>query len=356
MRAVRALVCCLALLVLLVPLDAPAGVRDDTAWLQARLDAGGTIDLPRLPDGQCYQSRGLWVDRDGTQIVSDGACIVSLGPGAVRLTSADGDPVAADAVFYVNHGTPLLPAPDHVTIRGLTIVVPAASGTSGISVLGHDVLIQDVTVTGSPEDDVYVGDRANGDGYASRVVVDQCVLEGGGRNVVSATSFLDLTIENSTIRGATGAYARATGEDANPAAGIDVEPNKRGNLVLGLRIAGNVISGNAGPGILFALTSATGRPYYADRLLVTGNRIVGNGKGGGAERGGIVFVGGQADGQGHASVTGNTIAGNAGAGLVGRDAHLVLQSRGNDLTGNGGGPLAGLERLLPARESRRGPR
>ena len=30
-------------------------VRDDTAWLQARLDAGGgRIFLPKLPNGGCY--------------------------------------------------------------------------------------------------------------------------------------------------------------------------------------------------------------------------------------------------------------------------------------------------------------
>ena len=74
--------------------------RDDTAALQAQLDAGGTVFLPRLPDGQCYATHGLWVSLDGTSIVSDGACIVALGPGPVRLHSPDGDPIAADAIFF----------------------------------------------------------------------------------------------------------------------------------------------------------------------------------------------------------------------------------------------------------------
>src|SRR5205823_902878 len=34
--------------------------RDDTSWLQARLDAGGgRIFLPKLPNGACYATRGL---------------------------------------------------------------------------------------------------------------------------------------------------------------------------------------------------------------------------------------------------------------------------------------------------------
>ena len=65
-----------------------ASPRDDTAWLQARLDrAGGTIFLPKLPNGECYATRGLWVSHDDTTITSDGACIRSLGLGAVRLRS-----------------------------------------------------------------------------------------------------------------------------------------------------------------------------------------------------------------------------------------------------------------------------
>ena len=61
--------------------SAAGGLRDDTPWLQAKVDAGGAIFLPRLPEGQCYATRGLWVSRDDTTITSDGACIVALGAG-----------------------------------------------------------------------------------------------------------------------------------------------------------------------------------------------------------------------------------------------------------------------------------
>jgi len=319
---------------------APAGggaPRDDTVWLQALLDAGDSIYLPKLLEGECYQTHGLWVSHDDTRIVSNGACIVSLGPGSVRLVSNDGDPIAADSVFFINRSDHLAPAPDHVTIRGLKIVVPASVLTSGISIFGHDVTISHVTVTGAPVDDVLVGERANGDGYASRVEIDHCYLEGGGRNVVSAVTFLNLRIEYSTLAGASNGYRGAPVEGGNPAAGIDVEPNKRGNLMLGLVIAHNLIRDNAGPGILFALVSSTGLPLNADRFSVVGNKIVRNGKSDRAEHGGIVFYGGQADGRGRATVSGNLISGNRGAALVGWKMTMTVDAHDNDLRGNGGG-------------------
>ena len=102
---------------------------------RARLDAvrNGTIFLPRLPNGECYATRGLWVSRDGTTITSDGACIVSLGLGPVRLHSTDGDPIAASAVFFVNRSKPTKPAPVHVTISNLRIVVPEGQSMYGVA-------------------------------------------------------------------------------------------------------------------------------------------------------------------------------------------------------------------------------
>jgi hypothetical protein len=79
---------------------AGAGPRDDTQALQAKLDAGGNVFLPKLPDGQCYLTRGLWVTRDDTTIASDGACIMALGQGEGRIKRADGSLVRATAVFY----------------------------------------------------------------------------------------------------------------------------------------------------------------------------------------------------------------------------------------------------------------
>ena len=139
------------------------------------------------------------------------------------------------------------------------------------------------------------------------------------------------------LAGASNGYRGAPVEGGNPAAGIDVEPNKRGNLMLGLVIAHNVIRDNAGPGILFALVSSTGLPLNADRFSVLGNKIVRNGKSYRAEHGGIVFYGGQADGRGRATVSGNVIRANRGAALVGWKMTMTVDAHDNDLRGNGGG-------------------
>jgi len=158
-------------------------VRDDTAWLQARLDrAGGTIFLPKLPNGECYATRGLWVSRDGTTITSDGACIVSLGLGPVRLHSIDGDPIAASAVFFVNRSTTAKPAPVGVTISGLQIVVPAGQSMYGVAISGHQITLSQVEITGSPKDDVTISGRGNGNSYAGEVSILDSTFSGATRN------------------------------------------------------------------------------------------------------------------------------------------------------------------------------
>src|SRR5205085_7745865 len=232
--------------------------RDDTAALQAQLDAGGTVFLPALPNGQCYATHGLWVSLDGTSIVSNGGCIVALGPGPVRLHSPDGDPIAADAVFFVNRSSEVNAAPHGVTISGLRIVVPRGASMFGIGIYATDVTVEDVRVEGNPIDALLVGGRANGEGYSSNVVVRDSSFTGGTRNVVSVTAVQGLAIENCLVTGADDTnFLPETGHAyGNPAAGIDVEPNSPDDPIAGVRITGNRIQGNAGPGILLALQPA----------------------------------------------------------------------------------------------------
>jgi Right handed beta helix region len=250
--------------------------RDDTAAIQAQLDAGGTVILPPLPDGQCYATHGLWVSLDGTSIVSDGACVVALGPGPVRLRSPDGDPIPADAVFFVNRSSESNAAPNGVTISGLTIVVPRSASMFGIEVYANDVAVENVRVEGDPIDSLLVGGRANGEGWSSNVSIRDSSFTGGTRNVVSVTAVQGLTIENCLLTGADDSnYLPETGHAyGNPAAGIDVEPNSPGDPIVGVRITGNRIEGNAGPGILLALPPA---PTAAPSVDISGNRITGNG-------------------------------------------------------------------------------
>lgn len=265
--------------------------RDDTAALQGRLDAGGTVSLPQLPGGECYATRGLWVSLDATRIVSDGACIVALGPGPERLHSPDGDPIAADAIFFVNRSSEANAAPHGVTIAGLRLVVPAGVPMFGIEIFAHEVTVERVRVEGDPIDSLLVGGRGNGEGYSSAVSVLDSSFTAGRRNVVSVTSVRGLTIERCLIAGASDTnYLVETGRSwGNPAAGIDVEPNSASDPIVDVRIAGNRIERNAGPGILLALPP---QPAEAASVQIVDNRIAGNGlKPTPPQRGGIVVSG-----------------------------------------------------------------
>ena len=313
-----------------VPPPSTAQVRDDTAWLQARLDrAAGTIFLPKLPNGDCYATRGLWVSRDGTTITSDGACIVSLGLGPVRLHSIDGDPIAASAVFFVNRSTPSKPAPVHVTISNLRIVVPEGQSMYGVALFGHQITLSHLDIGGSPKDDITISGRGNGNSYAGSISILDSTLSGAGRNAISATAVIGLRIERNTIIGV------RDSPPGQPAAGIDVEPDDRGQPALDVRIVGNTIADNAGPGILLELESNDGPAVVATALEISGNTILRNSaKRTPPKRGGIVLAGGQDGGQGTLVLKDNVIRGNGGPGILKSRLRLLVDATGNDVSGN----------------------
>lgn len=325
------------------PGSAPASAlrpnpNDATAWLQARLDRrGGRLFLPRLPAGQCYRTRGLWVSRNGTTIASDGGCIELLGPGPMRLRSPDGDPVAATAALFVNRSSPGARPPEDVRIRGLRIVVPPGNN-DGIDVYGRRVTISDVTIEGRPLDDVYIGGRANGVGHARDVALLDSRLRGARRNAVSVTAAIGVRIARNVIAG-----AGVAGVSEYPGAGIDVEPNAPTDPITRIVIERNLIVDNLGPGVAVALGP---RAERADQIAIVGNRIVGNSvRSSSTYRGGIVFSGGQGD----AFVLDNVVRGNSGGGLVqDRFARLGLRLslEGNVFTENGGAPRRA--RAIPA--------
>ena len=312
--------------------------RDDTAWLQARLDrAGGTIFLPKLPNDNCYATRGLWVSNDRTTITSDGACIVSLGLGPVRLHSIDGDPIAASAVFFVNRSRPSKPAPVGVTISNLKIVVPDGQSMYGVAVFGHQITLSHLDIGGAPKDDVTISGRGNGNSYAGSVSILDSTLSGASRNAISATAVIGLRIQRNTIVGV------RDSPPGQPAAGIDIEPDDRGQPALDVHIVGNTIRGNAGPGVLLELESNDGPAVVATNLEISGNTIVENAlKPSPPKRAGIVLAGGQDGGQGTLVLKDNTVRGNGGPGILGSRLRLVVQASGNDLGGNEGGPSRGL--------------
>src|SRR5204863_5345851 len=295
---------------------APGSTGDDTAWLQARLDrGGGTIFLPKLPGDQCYATRGLWVSHDDTTITSDGACIVSLGLGPVRLHSTDGDPIAADAVFFVNRSDPKAPAPVDVTISNLRIVVGPGQPMYGVAVFGHGVTLSHLDIGGVPKDDVTISGRANGNLYAGNISVLDSTLSGAARTAISATGSIGLHIERNTIQGVRDA------PPGQPAAGIDVEPDARDRPELDVRITGNTIQDNAGPGILLELEPNEGPAVIATGLEISGNTIVRNSnKPTPPKRAGIVLAGGQDGGAGTLVLKDNVIRDSGGPAI--RETHL----------------------------------
>ena len=309
---------------------APASTGDDTAWLQARLDrGGGTIFLPRLPGDACYATRGLWVSNDHTTITSDGACIVALGLGPVRLRSTDGDPIAADAVFFVNRSNPKRPAPVDVTISNLRIVVPASPSMYGVAVFGHRVTLSRLDVSGQPKDDVTISGRANGNSYSGDISVLDSSLSGAARNAISATGVIGLRIQGNTIQGVRDA------PPGQPAAGIDVEPDTRDRPALDLHIVGNTIQDNAGPGILLELEPNEGPSVMATGLEISGNTILRNArKPSPPKRAGIVLAGGQDGGTGTLVLKNNVIRGNGGPGILETHFSLLVDASGNDVRDN----------------------
>jgi hypothetical protein len=313
-----------------VPPLSTAAVRDDTGWLQARLDrAGGTIFLPKLPIGECYATRGLWVSHDETTITSDGACIVSLGLGPVRLHSIDGDPIAASAVFFVNRSTAKKAAPVGVKISGLQIVVPAGQSMYGVAIFGHQITLSKLDIGGSPKDDVTISGRGNGNSYAGDISILDSTFGGATRNAISATAVIGLRIERNTIIGVRDA------PPGQPAAGIDVEPDDRGQPALDVHIVGNTIQDNAGPGIMFELEPNDGPAVVATALEIRGNTILRNSaKRTPPKRGGIVLAGGQDGGHGTLVLKDNVIRGNGGPGILKSRLRLLLDSAGNDVSGN----------------------
>jgi hypothetical protein len=318
---------------------APSGAgaaRDDTAQLQARLDSGPkTVFLPKLPNGECYATRGLWVSRDGTTITSDGACIVSLGPGEVRLHSTDGDPIPSGAVFFVNRSGPKRPTPVGITISNLRIVVPAGGEPMyGIAVAAHGVTLRNLDIGGSPKDDLLIGGRGNGNGFAANVSVLDSTLGGAKRNAISATGVIALRIEGNTIQGV------RDEPGGQPAAGIDLEPDERSQPALGVRILRNLIQDNAGPGILLELETNNGNSVLATDIEISGNRILRNArKRTPPKRAGIVLAGGQDGDAGSLVLADNVVRDNGGPGILQSRLRLDVRASGNDVAGNDDGSI-----------------
>jgi hypothetical protein len=325
------------------------GARDDTASLQRKLDKGGTITLTALAGGACYQTRGLWVSKDGTTITSSsGACIQYLGRSTdARLRSGDGDLIYANAIFFVNRSSMTAATPQHIRVSNLRLIVPTGTADEqgvnyGVLVAGTDVTVDNVRVEGAPLDALQVTGRANGSSCscASQVVISHDTISAGRRNGISIISGIGVTLDSNTIQGAGNStlLAGAAVADTGPWAGIDVEPDLSFYPIKQLTITRNTISNNGGAGVLLALDLNGTLPAVADQIVLDGNTISGNGVGSGSFlHGGVCLQGGQAGGDGQLSVTNNQITNNIGYGLCTTGYNMQVSYSGNTISGNSSG-------------------
>jgi hypothetical protein len=360
-RAGSALLGVIALAAAFAPGRAVAG-RDDTAWLQQRLDRGGRIFLPKLPNGECYATRGLWVSHNGTRLGSNGACIVYLGPGPVRLRSSDGDPMPANAIFFVNRSSTRGAPPRSIVISDLTLIVPIGTDGYGVVVSGTQVTLANLSIDGVPVDGITVTGRGNGLGYAGLVKIRNTLIRGAQRNGISVVAASDVVIDSNTITGV--GLIGMSNPELGPWAGIDVEPDLASYPIRRVRITRNTISGNAGAGVLLALETGTGRPGVADQISLLGNAITFNGVLRGSWiKGGVCLQGGQSDGRGTLRLIANQIAGNGGYGLCSDDSGYAMQIalmcnviQGNAFGDSQWGDLSGLTVTTPEEAARSGVR
>jgi hypothetical protein len=206
----------------------------------------------------------------------------------------------------------------------------------GVAVFGHQVTLSHLDIGGEPKDDVLIGGRANGNGYASDVSVLDSTLTGAGRNGISAFGVIGLRIEGNTITGVRDA------PPGQPAAGIDVEPDDRGQPTLDVHVVGNTITDNAGPGVLLELDTNYGPAVIADALELSGNTILRNAhKRTPPKRAGVIIAGGQDLQPGTVVFRDNGVRDNGGPGLLTLRLKLLIQATGNDLSGNDDGPVQG---------------
>src|SRR4051812_28447064 len=332
MRGRRSIFALCALAFLTFGSAAGGGIRDDTDALQAKLDAGGAIFLPKLPGGECYAPRGLWLSRDDPPITSDGACIVALGFGPARLDPTAPKPHFAKAVFQLDHSNIRDPLPARVSISGLHITVPKAKKMHAISVGGAEVTLSHLTIDGGPLSGITIGGAG---GPTARIAITDSTVTGAQRDGIVVFGPIDLHIDGNTVRRSAGS-------------GIHIRTTDRGQPVLDTHLTRNTVEDNAGPGIFVDVDPGDGPALLASGIEVAENTVLRNARKALVNvRGGIV-VAGNAD----VSLASNVLRGNRGKPVLTRPSRPLRVPR---VAGRAAPPSTGDNRAgLQARLDRGG--
>jgi hypothetical protein len=218
---------------------------------------------------------------------------------------------------------------NNVAVRGITLNGNKANNPGGrcfgVLIKGSSMISVENCLlmsfpTGDPTgpggDGVYVG-RSSGGSIPQEIRVVHNTITANERQGISVTSVSGMLIEGNHIT-----YTSGT----NPGAGMDFEPNSDSDSIRDVRILGNRIAGNAGPGIMLY----NGNDYVIDDIVVSDNCIRDNGSHG-------IHCYRTANGYvGSYSISGNIIRGNAGNGVFidACKAHGMVVT-GNTLWENG---------------------
>jgi polygalacturonase len=198
------------------------GQADDTAALQAAIDATPSGGVLRVPPGtyRIACERGL-VLKDGLRLELGDAILTGPNVNGARCRVLD------------------VSGRRNVTIRGGTLVGSRLGAPQwGVGILASDaddLVIEGVTL----RDFFFDGILLTGNRGCRRVQVRNVTAENNRRTGLAAPAVLDLTIENSTFRGSRG---------QSPQAGVNCEPNAGGE-VRQVHIVRSTFADNAGIGL-----------------------------------------------------------------------------------------------------------
>ena len=198
------------------------GQTDDTAALQAAIDAAAPGATVRVPPGtyRIASDRGLVLKDDLRLDLGDATLMGPNVNGArCRLLEVQGR--------------------RNVTIRGGTLVGSRVGAPQwGVGILASDA--DDLVIEGVTFRDFFFdGILLTGNRGCRRVRVRNVTAENNRRTGLAAPAVEDLTIENSVFRGSHG---------QSPQAGVNCEPNSGGE-VRQVRILRSTVTDNAGIGV-----------------------------------------------------------------------------------------------------------
>lgn len=233
------------------------GSTDDTAAIQNAVDAvakkgGGTVFIP---DGDYLidTTDRIWMRDNVTVKMADDAVLEAIPSDK-----------GTHYVFFVRDV-------DNVHISGGTIIGDryehfgnGGNWGVGVGILGSkNVTVENVNIQDFRGDGIYVGANK---GKSEDVTLYNITADNNTRQGITIVDGDGIQVINSTFKNTNG---------ANPAAGIDIEPNDN-ERVSNVSILGSKFLDNEGAGLVIS-ERASGVNNEINNILVDGNEIIGNG-------------------------------------------------------------------------------